>query len=75
MTAPLPTPITAAHHRRLRTAVKRLAIELGYLEQCLANGLHDSHVSTAAAGLDTAIDCLNEHLATSSDRSMHVWAH
>ena len=51
------------HQHRLRAAVKRLVIELGYLEHCLAEGLQDTQVRTAAAGLDTVIDCLNEHLA------------
>jgi hypothetical protein len=37
-------------------------IELGYLEHCLAEGLQDANVQTAAAGIDTAIDCLNDHL-------------
>ena len=43
---------------------KRLVIELGYLEHCFAEGLQDPNVQTAAAGIDTAIDCLNEHLAS-----------
>ena len=50
--------------RRLRAIAKRLVIELGYLEHCLAEGLQDPNVQTAAAGIDTAIDCLNEHLAS-----------
>lgn len=53
-----------AHQRRLRAAVKRLVIELGYLEHCLTEGMHDTNIRTSAAGLDTAIDCLNEHLAS-----------
>ena len=53
----------AAHQRRLRESVKRLVIEVGYLEYCLERGLQVAHVQTAAAGIDTAIDCLNEHLA------------
>ena len=53
-----------AHQHRLRDIVKRLVIELGYLEHCLAEGLQDTNVQTAAAGIDTAIDCLNEHLAS-----------
>ncbi|MGD1861606.1 MAG: hypothetical protein ACFB0E_16770 [Leptolyngbyaceae cyanobacterium] len=53
-----------AHQRRLRAIVKRLVIELGYLEHCLATGLQDAQVETAAAGIDTAIDCLNEHLVS-----------
>ncbi|NEQ48445.1 MAG: hypothetical protein F6K00_34910 [Leptolyngbya sp. SIOISBB] len=61
-TATASTLPTTARDRRLRTIVKRLVIELGYLEYCLAEGLQDPNVQTAAAGLDTAIDCLNEHL-------------
>ncbi|MBE7384752.1 MAG: hypothetical protein F6J95_025475 [Leptolyngbya sp. SIO1E4] len=53
-----------AHQRRLRAVVKRLVIELGYLEHSLAEGLQDTNIRTAAAGLDTVIDCLNEHLAS-----------
>lgn len=49
--------------RRLRSLTKRLVIELGYLEYCLAEGLQEPHLQTAAAGIDTAIDCLNEYLA------------
>ncbi|MEM6866913.1 MAG: hypothetical protein AAF528_00815 [Cyanobacteria bacterium P01_C01_bin.121] len=56
--------LSTAHQRRLRAIVKRLVIELGYLEHCLATGLQDANVETAAAGIDTAIDCLNEHLAS-----------
>ncbi|MEM9814855.1 MAG: hypothetical protein AAF827_00360 [Cyanobacteria bacterium P01_D01_bin.6] len=60
------TTITTTHptarQRRLRGIVKRLVIELGYLEHCLAEGLQDPNVQTAATGIDTAIDCLNEHL-------------
>jgi hypothetical protein len=60
-----------ARQRRLRAIplwggfanAKRLVIELGYLEHCLAEGLQDPNVQTAAAGMYTAIDCLNEHLA------------
>ena len=52
------------HQRRLRAIVKRLVIELGYLEHCLTEGRQDTHLETAAAGIDTAIDCLNEHLAS-----------
>jgi len=53
-----------ARQRRLRAIAQRLVIELGYLEHCLAEGLQDTNVQTAAAGIDTAIDCLNEHLAS-----------
>ncbi|MGD1929069.1 MAG: hypothetical protein ACFB12_09165 [Leptolyngbyaceae cyanobacterium] len=52
----------AFHQRRLREVIKRLVIELGYLEHCLEKGLQDSHIQTAATGLDTAIDCLNQHM-------------
>lgn len=51
-----------AHQRRLRAITQRLVIELGYLEHCLAAGLQDPDVTSAAAGLDAAIDCLNTHL-------------
>ena len=51
------------HQRRLRAIVKRLVIELGYLEHRLAEGRQDASLETAAAGIDTAIDCLNEHLS------------
>ncbi|MEM9008271.1 MAG: hypothetical protein AAGE59_32775 [Cyanobacteria bacterium P01_F01_bin.86] len=51
------------HQRRLRAAVKRLVIELGYLEHCLTEGFQDANLRTAATGIDAAIDCLNEHLA------------
>jgi hypothetical protein len=56
------TTRSTARQRRLRAIAKRLVIELGYLEHCLAEGLQDPNVQTAAAGIDTAIDCLNEHL-------------
>ncbi|MEM9814980.1 MAG: hypothetical protein AAF827_01000 [Cyanobacteria bacterium P01_D01_bin.6] len=62
-TALLSTRLTL-RQRRLREIAKRLVIELGYLEHCLAEGLQDTNVQTAAAGIDTAIDCLNEHLAS-----------
>lgn len=59
----LPTQRTA-HQRRLRSVVKRLVIELGHLEHCLAEGTQDVNIRTAAVGIDRAIDCLNEHLAS-----------
>ncbi|MEO1093547.1 MAG: hypothetical protein AAFX01_01440 [Cyanobacteria bacterium J06638_28] len=55
--------LPTAQQRRLRSVVKRLVIDLGYLEHCLAEGLQDTNVRKAAKGLDSAIDCLNEHLA------------
>ncbi|RZM78663.1 hypothetical protein [Leptolyngbya iicbica] len=61
-----PTAITTTrqinHQRRLKAIVKRLVIELGYLEHCLTEDRQDIHLETAAAGIDTAIDSLNEHL-------------
>lgn len=63
-TTAISTTQSTAHQRRLRAIVKRLVIELGYLEHCLSKGLQDANVETAAAGIDTAIDCLNEHLAS-----------
>ena len=62
-TTPISTTRPTFHQRRLRAITQRLVIELGYLEHCLAEGLQDTNVQTAAAGIDTAIDCLNEHLA------------
>lgn len=53
----------STQQRRLRTIVKRLVIELGYLEHCLAAGLQDANVRAAASGIDSAIERLNEHLA------------
>jgi hypothetical protein len=61
-TTAISTTRPTARQRRLRAIAKRLVIELGYLEHCLAEGLQDPNVQTAAAGIDTAIDCLNEHL-------------
>ena len=58
----LTTTQPTAHQRRLKAIVKRLVIELGYLEHCLAEGRQDTHLETAAVSIDTAIDCLNEHL-------------
>ncbi|MGF1524093.1 MAG: hypothetical protein ACFBSF_17380 [Leptolyngbyaceae cyanobacterium] len=52
------------HQRRLRNVVKRLVIELGYLEDCLAAGLQDANLRNAVSGIDNAIDGLNEHLAS-----------
>jgi len=63
-TTSITTTRQSARQRRLRAIAKRLVIELGYLEHCLAEGLQDTNVQTAAAGIDTAIDCLNEHLAS-----------
>jgi hypothetical protein len=63
-TTATPTTRLTARQRRLRAIAKRLVIELGYLEHCLAEGLQDPNVQTAAAGIDTAIDCLNGHLAS-----------
>lgn len=52
----------ASHQRRLRESVKRLVVELGYLEHCLEKGLQDINIRTAVDGIDTAIDCLNGHI-------------
>jgi len=61
-TTALIAPAPTTRQRRLRAIAKRLVIELGYLEHCLAEGLQDTNVQTAAAGIDTAIDCLNDPL-------------
>ena len=63
-TTAISTTRPTARQCRLRAITKRLVIELGYLEHCLAEGLQDTNVQTAAAGIDTAIECLNEHLAS-----------
>ena len=60
--ATINTPNQAFHQRRLREAIKRLVIELGYLEHCLEKGSQDTNIRTAATGIDTAIDCLNEYI-------------
>lgn len=60
----LSTIHSTARQRRLKAIVKRLVIDLGYLEHCLAEGLQDAHLETATVSIDTAIDCLNEHLAS-----------
>ncbi|MGD1904758.1 MAG: hypothetical protein ACFB0C_02055 [Leptolyngbyaceae cyanobacterium] len=49
--------------RRLRMTVKRLVIELGYLERCLDEGLLDANIHAAALNLDGAVDRLNGYLA------------
>jgi hypothetical protein len=63
ISAMMTTAQITQRQRRLRSLVQRLVIELGYLEHCLAEGVQDTNLQTAAAGLDTAIDCVNEHLA------------
>lgn len=70
-------PINRTTQRRLRTTVKRLVIELGYLENCLDEGMLDEHLRGAAIGIDAAIDRLNHYLAhnPSEDRpSATPWA-
>jgi hypothetical protein len=52
------------HQNRLKQTIKRLVIELGYLEHCLEKGSQDQNLQTAAIGLDTAIDCLSEHISS-----------
>ncbi|MBE7385164.1 MAG: hypothetical protein F6J95_027625 [Leptolyngbya sp. SIO1E4] len=64
-TTTAPANTRAVHQRRLKMATKRLVIELGYLEHCLTEGLQDANLRTAASGIDTAIDCLNQHLTHS----------
>ncbi|MDA0268470.1 MAG: hypothetical protein O3A14_16305 [Cyanobacteria bacterium] len=75
MTTAITPAITATHRaRRLRTTVKRLVIELGYLENCLDEGLLDDHLRTAAIGIDAAIDRLNHYLANSTESRPTPWA-
>jgi hypothetical protein len=52
-----------AQQRRLRTTVKRLVIELGYLERCQDEGLLDPNLHAAAVHIDGAVDRLNDYLA------------
>lgn len=54
----------STHRCRLETMVKRLVIELGYLEHCFTEGAVEDALQVAATGMDTTIDCLNELLAT-----------
>ncbi|MEO1096067.1 MAG: hypothetical protein AAFX01_14345 [Cyanobacteria bacterium J06638_28] len=63
MTTTVTVTLPTTQQRRLRSVVKRLVIDLGYLEHCLAEGLQDANVRKATKGLDSAIDRLNEHLA------------
>ena len=64
-TATAPANTVTAHDRRLREIVKRLVIDLGYLDHYLSEGDQDSPLGVAAASLDTAIDCLNESIPPS----------
>jgi hypothetical protein len=52
------------HQRRLRETVKRLVIELGYLDHYLQTSSPDPGLQTVAGYLDTAITYLNQHLAS-----------
>ena len=54
---------------RLRASVKRLVIELGYLESGMSPDNQsltpqDAHLLAAASNLDAAIDHLNKHLTS-----------
>lgn len=60
------TQYSTAQQRRIRTTIKRLVIELGYLERCLDEGLLDTHIHAATLGLDDAVDRLNAYLANGS---------
>jgi hypothetical protein len=54
---------TSAQHRRLRSVVKRLVIELAHVEATLADSGPDGRVLNAAHQIDDAIDLLNDYLA------------
>ena len=51
-----------AHYQRVRAIVKRLVIDLGYLERCQAEGIQDVRFQIAVAGLDASVDDLNTYL-------------
>jgi len=61
-------PSSTAHHQRVRAIVRRLVIELGYLERCQRNGDRDLNLQIAIAGIDAAIDDLNEYLETNAQK-------
>lgn len=61
--------IDATAKERLRTAVKRLVIELGYLEKHVAELPPHSFAALAARSLDVAIDMLNHYLAEKPAKS------
>lgn len=65
MISPHSTPGTA-HHRRLRSVVKQLVIELAHLEYCLAAGVQAPPIQGAVTDIDQAIDRLNDYLSTES---------
>ena len=50
--------------QRWLTLILSVDRALGYLEPCLAAGLQDANLRAAASGFDSAIDCVNEHLAS-----------
>jgi len=61
-----PTDQTAiaptAHQRRVRAIVKRLVIDLGYLEYCAEQGSIMPDLAIGASHIDAAIDAFNEYL-------------
>lgn len=62
-TQPTETAIVRTDHQlRLRAIVKRLVIDLGYLEYCGEQGLIMPDLAIGASHLDAAIDAFNEYL-------------
>ena len=47
---------------RISKGVKRLVIELGYLEHCIAEGILDPNIQVVINDLNAAIDNLNTFL-------------
>jgi hypothetical protein len=54
------------HKQRLRDGVKRLVIEMGYLERLDPDG-KDLHLRLAKSSIDFAVDLLNKYLAEQAE--------
>ncbi|MGD1939873.1 MAG: hypothetical protein ACFB0G_01040 [Leptolyngbyaceae cyanobacterium] len=57
-----PIPTAAFHEARIKAMLKRLVIQLGYLQQQVESGVSDPSVSYASLAIDTSIDALTDHL-------------
>ena len=58
------------HQYRLRAIVKRLVIDLGYLEQMSELGATQPRLHAAAVCLDRAVEVLNAELEAGRDRQI-----
>lgn len=68
-TQPTETAIVpTAHEQRLRAIVKRLVIDLGYLEHCSYNESVIIDVAKSAGFISAAVDCLNEYLDSKAEK-------